>query len=78
VIVRLEVTNGDEIAERIAEILTRKLDEIAARVPAQRGGANVYVRPDGDPGDGGRRYRGPRLGGLADDGTLVDETGAAS
>jgi hypothetical protein len=74
VIVRLEVTNGDEIAERIAEILIGKLDEIAARVPAQRGGANVYVRPDGDPGDGGRRYRGPGIGGVVDGGALVDET----
>lgn len=72
-IIRVEVVNGDEIAERIAKAVIARLDRIAPR----RGGSEHYVREPGPEHGAVPRQNGPRFGGLADDGTLVDETGAA-
>jgi hypothetical protein len=70
------------------DLLTGLVEEVYARLPPPPGapaemtartgraprGSEHYVRDEAaDPGDGGRRYRGPGIGGVVDGGELVDE-----
>jgi hypothetical protein len=65
---RLSTSDIREVLDKIAES-----DRVAGTVPAPRGSEH-YVRDEAaDPGDGGRRYRGPGIGGVVDGGELVDE-----
>jgi hypothetical protein len=73
--IRIEIVNGDEVAQRVAEILAAKLDRVA---PRQRGSEHYQRTEAPDPGDGGRRHRGAAVGGVVDGGELVDETGDES
>lgn len=74
-IVRVEIVNGDQVAQRIAEILANKLDKITNvdDVANTDLGSDVYER-EPKPDHGLPYQRGVRHGGVVDGGELVDET----
>jgi hypothetical protein len=76
-IIRVEIVNGDEVAQRIAEILANKLDKITNvdDVANTDLGSDVYER-ELKPDHGLPYQRGVRHGGVVDGGGLVDETTA--
>jgi hypothetical protein len=62
--IRIEIVNGDELAERVAALVVAKLDRVA---PRQRGSEHYQRDERPDPG-AGTRHRGPRFAALTDDG----------
>jgi hypothetical protein len=73
-IVRVEIVNGDEVAQRIAEILANKLDKITNvdDVANTDLGSDVYER-ETKPDHGMPYQRGLRHGTVDEFGTVVPE-----
>jgi hypothetical protein len=83
-IITVKLVDGDQLAQRVAEILAAKLtkitesDHVRSGLPDHPGGdghvgSDTYAR-EPRPDHGMPHQRGVRLGGIVDGGALVDET----